>query len=128
VSGRIFLAPNPPSLAGVRDDGVVMLSDLRAAEARLRALDDGEGLSTKEERSLLKLMSIMLYDFYRFDAQERRSDVIARLVKIGKEVGLPIADGTARRWARKAQFDFPPTPAKQTVKAQEHARLECETH
>ncbi|WP_326538499.1 hypothetical protein [Pseudorhodoferax sp.] len=103
--GALFLLGQPLAMADLFAQAVVMAEDVEAAEQQLAA--NGQELGAKERGSLLRLISIMLADGYRYDP-ERRSAVAAEICTAGAGMGLGISEGTALKFLRMAVAEYPP--------------------
>lgn len=106
--GALLLLDTPLTMADLFAHAVVMAEDVEAAEQQLAA--SAHELSTKERGSLLRLVSIMLADGYRYHP-ERRSAVAAEISEAGAAMGLAIAEGTALKFLRMAAAEYPPDRA-----------------
>lgn len=103
--GDLFALNEPLSMADLFSVGVVMADDLEEAERHLAA--PAQDLTTKERGSLLKLLSIMLADGYRYDPQNR-STVAAEICEAGADMGLSISENTVLKFLRQALAEHPP--------------------
>lgn len=102
--GALFLLDRPLSMADLFAQAVVMREDVEAAE-QLAA--SGQDLSTKERGSLLKMLSILAFEAYRCDPQQR-SNAAAQISEAGAGMGLGISEGTALKFLRMAFAEYPP--------------------
>jgi hypothetical protein len=102
----IFAPTTPISLADILNDGVVMAPDLEAAEAETNRRDPSV-LSTKEEGTVLRILSATLADCFAYNPTER-SDFASHISKAGAKVGIRVSDGSVLKWARRAYNEYPP--------------------
>jgi hypothetical protein len=98
-NSALFLLDTPLTMAGLFAQAVVMAEDVEAAEQQLAA--GGQDLSTKERVSLLRLVSIMLVDAYRYEPG-RRNAIAAEISEAGAGLGLGISENTALKYLRMA--------------------------
>lgn len=101
----LFLLDQPLTMAALFAQAVVMAEDVEAAERQLAG--SAQDLSTKERGSLLRLVSIMLVDAYRYDPG-RRSAIAAEISQAGAGMGVGISEGTALKFLRMALAEYPP--------------------
>lgn len=104
-NSALFLLDTPLTMADLFAQAVVMAEDVEAAEQQLQA--GGHDLSTKEHGSLLKMLSVVIFETYRCDPQQRNS-VAAEISKAGADLGLSISEGTALKFLRMAAAEYPP--------------------
>jgi hypothetical protein len=78
------------------------------ADIRSKMTPVEKQLGGKERDSLLKLVGGMAVGAYRFDPRAARSDKIADIVADLETAGVPLDDGTVRKWLRLACELLPP--------------------
>lgn len=103
---QIFAASTPIALADILSDAVVMAPDLEAAESETNRRDPND-LSTKEEGTVLRVLSAALADCFAYNPTER-SDFASHISKAGAKVGIRVSDGSVLKWARRAYNEYPP--------------------
>lgn len=101
----LYALAEPISLTALLADAVVMLDDVESAEA---ASVGTRELSTKEENTALKLLSVLAADGYGWHASGR-SDTVKTVALAAEAMGLAISANTVLRFLRRAQSEFPPS-------------------
>jgi hypothetical protein len=118
---RIWALGQPLSMRGVMSEAVMMAEDILFAEAAGEADTPWQQRSgkTKEFNSVLTLLSIVLWDCYRFDPRQRGE--AARVAKIltdaGEQCGNRVSRGTAEKWIKEAYEQFQPLQVERVEEA-----------
>lgn len=106
----IWLLERPLDMRDLMAQAVVMAEDLTHAETLLEAECHWQQRSgkTKEFRSVLNVLSIVLAEAYRYDPR-LRSQIPREITEAGEQHGIPVSAGTVAKWIKEAIEQFPPS-------------------
>lgn len=104
----VYLLPQPLTLSYIMGHGVARMEQIEAVELDCdgRTADD---LATKEKDSLLKMLSVILFDAYGLQNPYEKSPVPKEIAGISKKLGVKISDGTVLKYARMAYDECKPS-------------------
>lgn len=109
-----YALERPLLLSELLTVGVVMPDDLDAAEEVLKPHQaeswQAKTAATKEKQSLLRILSAVLDDAYRYDPRQstESSEVLAAIQKASTATGKPMHPQTIAKYLQQSVSDYPP--------------------